>query len=55
MKHLRRMEIWLWKFNTICAAVADEPETSFIKREAHAAFVAGCAGYSKISCHIKFM
>jgi hypothetical protein len=27
MKHLRRMEVWLWNFNTICAAVADEPET----------------------------
>jgi hypothetical protein len=26
-KHLRRREVWLWRFNTICAAVADEPET----------------------------
>jgi hypothetical protein len=29
------------------AAVADEPEINFINREAHAAFVAGCASYSK--------
>jgi hypothetical protein len=26
-----------------------------IKSEAHAAFAAGCAGYSKIFCHTKFM
>jgi hypothetical protein len=36
-KHLRRMEVWLWKFNKICAAVADEPETKSWNPEAHAA------------------
>ena len=55
-KHLRRREAWLQEFNTICAAVADEPETNLIwYREAHAAFVAGCAGYSKTSRRTKFM
>jgi hypothetical protein len=37
MKHLRRREVWLWKFNQNCAAVADEPETKSWKPEAHAA------------------
>ncbi len=38
-----------------CAAVADEPETNFINREAHAAQFAGCAGYSKTSRHTKLI
>jgi hypothetical protein len=40
------MKPWLWKFNMLCGAVADERETGCINRAAHAAFlfVAGCAG-----------
>jgi hypothetical protein len=37
MKHLRRREDWLWRFNTICAAVADEREAIQWNFEAHAA------------------
>ena len=37
------MKTWLWKFNKLCGAVADERETCYINRAAHAAFVAGCA------------
>jgi hypothetical protein len=36
-KHLRRMEVSLWRFNTMCAAVADEPETKSWNPETHAA------------------
>jgi hypothetical protein len=37
LKHLRRREVWLWKFSKICAAVADERETKSWNPEAHAA------------------
>ena len=47
-------EISLWKTDKVCAAVALTAGKEKIKnREAHAAFVAGCAGYSKASCHTK--
>ena len=36
-KHLRRREGWLWRFNKIYAAVADEPEPKSWKPETHAA------------------
>jgi hypothetical protein len=55
MKHLRRrVENTPTELCTACAAIADERETRPVFQEAHAAFVAGCAGYSKDSQPAKF-
>jgi len=51
----RRRKPWLQKFNTACAAVADECVTLPTQDKAHAAGVAGCAGDATTFCHSKFM
>ena len=46
-KHLRRIKPWLWKFNILCAAVADERESCCINRAAHAAFLFVAGGVAE--------
>src|SRR5687767_5126545 len=47
-KHLRRSKDNVHAFYKLCDAIADELTSHLVVyREAHAAFVAGCAGYSE--------